>query len=250
MKHKIKVLLTLIQYFGIWHGLKLQLQLLTGNTNSIKLPNYKHAFSLRKNTSDKSTFEQVFLNNEYHLDFIKNPKVIIDGGANIGLFTIKMKKDFEDAKIICIEPDTDNFETLQHNLKNYDSIFFENAGLWNKDTMLKVYDKYNCGKWGMVVEEDIANGNIHALSIESLMDKYQLTHIDILKIDIETSEKQLFSDNYSKWLPKVKTIIIELHDRMDAGCAKSFFKAINNCYTNYTYSTLGENVIITNIDLV
>lgn len=249
MKHKIKVLLNLIKYFGVLHGLKIQLQLLTGNTKSIKLPNYQYDFTLRKNTSDRSTFEQVFLNNEYHLDFIKNPKVIIDGGANIGLFTIKMKKDYANAKIICIEPDPDNFETLQHNLKNFDSVNFENAGLWNKDTMLKVYDKYNCGKWGMVVEEDIANGSIHALSIDSLMDKYQLTHIDILKIDIETSEKQLFSDNYAKWLPKVKTIIIELHDRMDAGCAKSFFTAINNCYTNYTYSTLGENVIITNLDL-
>ena len=79
--------------------------------------------------------------------------------------------------------------------------------------------------------------------------EHQLTQIDILKIDIETSEKQLFSENYSEWLPKVKVIIIELHDRMDAGCAKSFFTAINNCYTNYTYSTLGENVIITNLDL-
>ena len=250
MKHKIKVLLTLIQYFGVWHGLKLQLQLLIGATHSIKLPSYKFPFTLRKNTSDQSTFEQVFLNNEYHLDFIKDPKVIIDGGANIGLFTIKMKKDFADAKIICIEPDPDNFETLQHNLKNYEAVYFENAGLWNKDTQLKVYDKYNCGKWGMVVEEDIQNGNIQALSIETLMKKHQLTQIDILKIDIETSEKQLFSDNYSNWLPKVKTIIIELHDRMDPGCAKSFFTAINNCYTNYKYSTLGENVIITNLDLV
>jgi len=248
MKHKIKVLLNLIQYFGIWNGLKLQLQLLTRNTNSIKLPTYKHAFTLRKNTSDRSTFEQVFLNNEYHLDFIENPKVIIDGGANIGLFTIKMKKDFADAKIICIEPDPDNFETLQHNLKNYDSVFFENAGLWNKDSQLKVYDKYNCGKWGMVVEEDLENGTIKAMSIDTLIDKYKIDTIDILKIDIETSEKQLFSSNFENWLPKTKVIIIELHDRMEPGCAKSFFMAINKCYTNYTYSTLGENIIITNLD--
>jgi hypothetical protein len=35
---------------------------------------------------------------------------------------------------------------------------------------------------------------------------------------------------------------------MEPGCAKSFFMAINKCYTNYTYSTLGENIIITNLD--
>ena len=45
-----------------------------------------------------------------------------------------------------------------------------------------------------------------------------------------------------------KVIIIELHDRMEEGCAKAFFSAINKCYTKYSYSTLGENVIITNLD--
>jgi hypothetical protein len=90
MKHKIKVLLKLITYYGIWHGLKLQLQFILGQTNTIKLPSFKYSFSLRKNTSDKSTFEQVFLNDEYNLNFIIDPKVIIDGGANIGLFAIQM----------------------------------------------------------------------------------------------------------------------------------------------------------------
>jgi FkbM family methyltransferase len=248
MKHKIKVLLKLISYYGVWHGLKLQLQLLTGNTNSIKLPPFQHAFSLRKNTSDNSTFEQVFLNDEYNLNFIKDPKVIIDGGANIGLFAIQMKKQFPDAQIISIEPDPENFQLLQKNLKHYQQITFENAGLWNKDTQLKVYDKYNCGKWGMVVEEDLLNGTIKAMSIDTLIDKYKIDTIDVLKIDIETSEKQLFSSNFENWLPKTKVIIIELHDRMEPGCAKSFFMAINKCYTNYTYSTLGENIIITNLD--
>jgi hypothetical protein len=249
MKHKIKVLFKFISFFGIWHGLKLQLQFVFGYIQSVKLPSFNHPFSLRKNTSDQSTFEQVFLNDEYNLNFIKDPKVIIDGGANIGLFALQMKKQFPNAKIISIEPDPENFQLLQKNLAPYSKVNFENAGLWNKDTQLKVYDKYNCGKWGMVVEEDLENGTIKAMSIDTLIDKYKIDTIDILKIDIETSEKQLFSSNFEKWLPKTKVIIIELHDRMETGCAKSFFSAINKCYTNYTYSTLGENVIITNLDI-
>ena len=102
----------------------------------------------------------------------------------------------------------------------------------------------------MVVEEDLENGTINAKSLDSIIAKHNIDIIDILKIDIETSEKQLFTNNFEKWLPKTKVIIIELHDRMEAGCAKAFFNAINKCYTNYTYSTLGENVIITNLDLV
>ncbi|MFM2157212.1 MAG: hypothetical protein RL516_1961 [Bacteroidota bacterium] len=250
MKHKIKVLFKLISLFGIWHGFKLQFQFVFGNIQSIKLPSFNHPFSLRKNTSDQSTFEQVFLNDEYNLSFIQDPKVIIDAGANIGLFALQMKKQFPNAKIISIEPDPENFQLLQKNLAPYLQVDFENAGLWGKDTQLKVYDKYNCGKWGMVVEEDLVNGSIKAIAIDTLLDKYKIDQIDILKIDIETSEKQLFSSNFENWLPKTKVIIIELHDRMEEGCAKSFFSAINKCYTKYSYSTLGENVIITNLDLV
>ena len=192
MKHKIKVLFKLISLFGIWHGLKLQLQFVFGNIESIKLPSFNHPFSLRKNTSDQSTFEQVFLNDEYNLNFIQDPKVIIDGGANIGLFALQMKKQFPNAKIISIEPDPENFQLLQKNLAPYSQVDFENAGLWNKDTQLKVYDKYNCGKWGMVVEEDLVNGSIKAIAIDTLLDKYKIDRIDILKIDIENLRNNVY----------------------------------------------------------
>ena len=42
----------------------------------------------------------------------------------------------------------------------------------------------------------------------TLLDKYNIKFVDILKLDIETSEKYLFTTNYEAWLPKVKTIII------------------------------------------
>ncbi|MFM7016329.1 MAG: FkbM family methyltransferase [Bacteroidota bacterium] len=249
MKHQLKIFTKLFLHFGFIGGLKIQLQLIFGHVQKLNLKGYPFPISLRKNTSDILTFYQVFLNNEYDLDFAKSSRVIIDGGANIGLFAIKMKKQFPDSKIICIEPDPDNFDLLKKNLSGYSNIHFENAGIWNKNVKLKVYDKYNCGKWGMVVEEDDIHGNIAAISIPVLMEKHQIKFIDILKLDIETSEKQLFANNYEEWLPSIKHIIIELHDRMETGCAKSFFSAINNCYTNYNYSTLGENVIITNLDL-
>ena len=78
------------------------------------------------------------------------------------------------------------------------------------------------------------------------MKKYEINHIDLLKIAIKTSEKQVFASNYYKWLPNVKNIIIELHDHKEPGCARAFFEAINKCLINYTYSIIGENTIIRN----
>ena len=81
------------------------------------------------------------------------------------------------------------------------------------------------------------------------MEKMKWRHIDILKLDIETSEKKVFLDNYESWLPKTKMVIIELHDFMEEGCSRSFFTAINKTFTNYEYMIKGENTAIINNDL-
>ena len=123
------------------------------------------------------------------------------------------------------------------------------SALWNKNIKLKLNDKFNLGKWGMMVEEDCVLGDVNGISINSLLNEYKIDFIDILKLDIETSEKNLFSENYENWLPKCKIIIIELHDRIEKGCTETFFKAINKCFKKYETQILGENIIITNQDL-
>jgi FkbM family methyltransferase len=229
-------------------GLKLFDQYQFGNLEQVVLPDIKHPFTLRVNTSDIPVFDQVFLNQEYNVKLI-TPKVVIDGGANIGLFALYIKNKYPEAKIICVEPDIENFDVLKKNISPYENIFCENCGLWNRDAKLKVYDKYEMGKWAMVVEEDAVNGNISAVSLKTLMQKYSIERIDVLKLDIETSEKQLFLDNYDYWLSKTKIIIIELHDWMEDGCAKPFFEAINKSYSKYKFTMIGENVVIENKDL-
>jgi FkbM family methyltransferase len=248
MKKTILRLLGYLHNFGPINGATLLLKTQLGEVNKVTLPNIRHPFTLRRNTSDVPTFEQVFINREYKINF-RQPKVIFDCGANIGMFAIFTKNAFPDAQIICVEPDPENFRLLQKNLSVYDDVHCENCGVWNKDTKLKVYDKYNSGNWGMVVEEDLITGNIPAVSIKSLMDKYAVEYIDVLKIDIESSEKQLFADHYQDWLPRVKTIVIELHDFLVDGCSKTFFEAINSTFKNYSLEGKGENLIIINKDL-
>jgi FkbM family methyltransferase len=246
MRNQIKNLVGFVHSYGVLKGTSLLLKT-EFDPRTLKVPHVKHSIALRPKTSDLPTFLQVFAFGEYKIN-LDNPKVIIDAGANIGLFSIYMKNKFPDAMIICIEPDGENFEVLKQNLSFYSKIHLENCGLWNKDVRLKVNEEFNFGKWGVMVKED-ENGDIPAVSIGTLMEKYALSQIDVLKIDIETSEKQLFSGNYEAWLPRVKTIIIELHDGMLSGCSKTFFEAINRTFNDYEMKTKGENVIIVNNDI-
>lgn len=240
-----------IYHYGIWSGLKLSFRFLFHKTDSIRLKGIKERIFLRRKSSDIPTFHQVFAKREYDLKMlnIKAPRVIIDGGANIGLFSIFIKNKYPDSKIIAVEPDKENFEMMNKNLSNYENISLLNTGIWNKSTLLRVYDKFNKGKWGMVVEETDNNRdptNIKSMSIPDIMKMYDIDIIDLLKLDIETSEKYLFDENCGSWLSKVKVIIIEIHDWIEPGCAQPFFSAINKIFDKYSYYISGEITIIVN----
>jgi FkbM family methyltransferase len=249
MKLNLITLLRFVKNFGIIKGLALFYKFIFGKLNNLKIPGIKSRLWLRSGTSDVNAFYQIIIRKEYDIPFISNPEIIIDGGANIGLFALVIKSKFPDARVISIEPDQENFKVLQKNLAGYSDVYCENYGLWNKETNLKVYDKFEMGKWAMVVEESEKEDGIKAVSINKVMEMFSLNRIDILKLDIETSEKVLFRNNYENWLSKTKMIIIELHDCMEEGCSKPFFEAINKTFKSYSYAVEGENTIIINNDL-
>src|SRR5688572_14319071 len=237
-----------IARYGIRKGINIYLDLKYNRVSKIRVPGIRETIFLRRNTSDAAIFDQVFLRGDYDMDFKFLPLTIVDAGAHIGLFSIVMKNRFPNAKLICIEPDKNNFETLNKNLSRYSHVEALRAGLWNRNSKLKIVDRYTSGHSALTVEENIAEGSIPAVTIGSVMETFGLNAIDVLKIDIETSEKDLFSKNYEEWLPKVRMIIIELHDWLKPGCSKAFFEAINKSYRNYGYSVYGENTIIENSD--
>jgi FkbM family methyltransferase len=261
--------------FGGLKGVEVGCQLFMGKTASVRVPYLKHPFSLRSLKSDADVFEQVFLDEEYHMPItVEKPQFILDGGANIGLFAVLMKNRYPESTIVCVEPDPENFALLQKNVAPYDGIYCENCGLWDKDTQLRVFDKYGGGKLAIIVEEDQKNNDVRgggntlinsnlnedkrgnpavslvpAMSIETLLKKYAVESPDIVKLDVETSEKQIFSSNYECWLSRVKVLIIELHDRMEIGCAQAFFGAVTRSIPHYKFSNKGENMIVENMDL-
>jgi len=205
---------------------------------NIKLTNYKYSVILRNNTTDISVFYQVFLERSYQFNIKAEPRVIIDCGANIGLSTVFFKHRYPKAKVIAIEPEISNFKMLELNTKMYNNVHCLNYGIWNKSTNLIIKDN-NLGNWGFMVEEvDYKNETtIPAISIDEIIEKFNIKQIDILKNDIEGSEKELFQENFKTWLSKTKLLIIELHDGLNNGSSKSFFSAISN----YEFSMIRKN---------
>ena len=68
---------------------------------------------------------------------------------------------------------------------------------------------------------------IKAMTVMDIMNFVNMENIDFLKIDIEGSEREIFSDLKSKeWIRRSKVISCELHDRFLPGCSEAFHNAI------------------------
>lgn len=197
---------------------------------------------LRKKSSDIATFYQVLFNLEYQLTIKEEPSVIIDLGANIGLASVFFLNKYPNSIVIAVEPEKSNFDCLLKNTKEYTNIIAYNNGIWNKNANLEIKSS-ELGSWAFYVnevEKEIPN-SVKAISINQIIENHSLKQIDILKIDIEGSEIELFSSNYETWLPITRMIIIELHDWMREGCAKQFFTTLVKY--NFQLSHKGENLI-------
>jgi hypothetical protein len=76
----------------------------------------------------------------------------------------------------------------------------------------------------MATETSAAPADIDAYDVSTLIGLCHVPEIDLLKIDIEKSELELFSRNTESWLPRVRNLCIELHG---ADCEEIFFRAVS-----------------------
>lgn len=234
------------EQIGFWDAVQLYYtEMKRKKFTNIQMKGLKHPFTLRANPYDYVTFEEVLLRRSYELPESIVPSTIIDGGGNIGLTAVFFANRYPKASIVTVEPDTANFKLLEANCIPYQNIMPVRAGIWSHPCHLQIIDKGQGNNAFMVQEiSQPAAGSIEAWSIDGIMKKQQWETVDVIKLDIEGSEKQVFEKNYENWLPKTKALFVELHDRMVEGSSKAVFAAISKY--NFSCEIVGENLLFVN----
>lgn len=211
-------------------------------TISLNVKGYKYPIYLRTMTSDCKAFKQMFISEEYGYAVPFSPKTIIDAGANCGYSAIYFANRYPDAKIIAIEPETSNYEMILMNTKEYKNVHVIKSGVWSKDCDLIISNLENANKWSFQVKEvPTGEGDMESISLDNIMDRYDLKSIDILKMDVEGAEKNIFEYNYDSWLSKTKFGFLELHETY----AKGVEQVVNHRLTEYGFKKAqsGENIV-------
>jgi hypothetical protein len=72
------------------------------------------------------------------------------------------------------------------------------------------------------------------------MEQCGIDYVDLLKVDIEGAEKEVFESS-SRWIDRVGAIAIELHDQLKSGCSSAFRDATRD----FSYeSRKGETIFV------
>lgn len=205
----------------------------------IKVPGYPYPVKIRGgNGSDGFAFYQILAMKDFDIfDDFGSPRLMIDAGANIGMSSIYFLNRYKGLKVVAIEPDPETFEICRMNLAPYsDRVVLIKGAIWS-----------SCGRVALVkgelewnshvqLAEHEADGTVESYDVPALIAAGGHGVVDLLKVDIEGGELELFSKNTDAWLPAVKNIAIEFHGD---NCEKAFFHALEGYeYDGFPYRTV------------
>lgn len=147
---------------------------------------------------------------------VKTDDVVVDIGANVGIFSIFAY--FNGAsKIISYEPDPTSFKDLRRNIKinNIDNIKAINLAITNKKGLIEFYTYIDNGGNSVFNNNKIGNKiNVQSIKLIDIFEQNKIDKIDFLKIDCEGSEGLIFSSTNKKIWSKINKIALEYHDNV------------------------------------
>jgi FkbM family methyltransferase len=168
--------------------------------------------------------------------------VIIDAGANVGVFAIQTARQNPRSRIIALEPFSENFEYLQANVaRSYPKTIkccetalgaafgkghMHAAGSRSLDHVLRV--------------DSTAMDGIPVIPLSGLFDLAHAPEIDFLKVDIEGSEHDVFAAASPDLLRRFKRIALEYHDQIVPGTLELLRRVLSSTHAIIVRPSLME----------
>lgn len=175
----------------------------------------------KQHYSKGQTYAKYIIENEVNpglwfdslLDTIAPEGVIVDAGANVGMFTAYLSTAKGKRKFYCIEPTGSHVEVLRDLTEKLDipCEIFEGV-VWKENGYVCLFEEKSNSTMNRVNASGSTN-EVDALTLKSLFEKWNLQHVDLLKLDIESAEQQVIMEDATVGdaLKKCNVVLIEVH---------------------------------------
>ncbi len=166
---------------------------------------------------------------------------ILDGGANIGTETLRFLLHHPQAEVAAVEVAGRNFRLLHRNFEWEARVKVIHAALWPEAGELRVR-QYGQDMQEFRVEAGPEGEAVEGLTIPQVMELMGWQAIDVLKLDIEGAEYELFTRNFEGWIDRVNAFVFEVPDHDRPGTVQAIFKALGG--SRYNAYVSGENLVL------
>ncbi len=189
---------------------------------------------------------------EYAIDLNNSKPLIIDCGSNIGISILFFKYLYPDSEIHGFEPDPSTFKLLENNIlsNNIKNVTINNLALSENNGIIDFYiDKSHPGSLIMSTLFDRQPKDkiqVNCIKLSDYLKNLNYKNIDLLKIDVEGAEHEVFKDLIeNNIISNVKNIILEYHHNIK-GSNPQLGKLLNileNQGFNYQISAYTQNYL-------
>ena len=161
----------------------------------------------RLNKGDLHSIREIWFQQAYRLPFPDPSGVLLDLGANIGMTSLWLAKNYSITRVIAVEPDPANAALVRQNLE-VNGIAGEvlEAAIGPKELMAR-FEFSEHSNLGKLSER---GSLVPMISVGRIIQKFDITRVALIKIDIEGGEQELFNGP-TEWLACTDAIIIEFH---------------------------------------
>lgn len=177
----------------------------------------------------------------------------------MGLASVIFGLQYPHAKVLGVELSPQNCEVLKMNTGFLPNVIPINAGLFN--TVKTMYftngtERNNTRKhkfiegWGYVLRDatEVPEGSggvqVKTVTIDLLQQMFGIKNFDLIKMDVEGSELEIFSNGTGgydphSWFQGTQLLMAETHDRIKEGCTAAIYNVVKD-YPYLRKTIVGE----------
>jgi FkbM family methyltransferase len=174
--------------------------------------------AIRQNLWDAEIVREVFFEQPYtrHLDLPREP-VVADVGGYIGDFTLYAMKYLGARRVVVYEPTEENFSLLHRNiaLNGFEGrVTAVPSAVGPSGEIVLNVESRDAGEThaSSHLYADAERRRIASVSLAELLDAHELDTVDLLKVDCEGGEYEIFPQTPDRVFDRIRNIAFEWHE--------------------------------------
>jgi FkbM family methyltransferase len=165
---------------------------------------------------DLLTIKEIYFDNSYQLK-LKNPKVILDIGANIGTFSVLASKKYPKATVYAFDPAREVYKLLVQNIRanSCDNVIPKKMAVGAKKGKTYIY-AYSASGLSSISNKRTGGRKevVKTLGLKDIFNNNDIRYCDFLKMDCEGSEYNILFNTPRSLLLKIEMLAIEYHNSL------------------------------------